>query len=82
MGDAAEGAEAVAAAARVPVPPDVAPELSEEQFAKLWMMGVSSERSLGRPRDWDGADAKFEEFTWKFSRWLGGLPGDVIRMLE
>jgi hypothetical protein len=52
-----------------------------EAFNRLWMMGVSAERSLGRPREWDGKDGGFDDFTYKFSSWLGGLPGNVEDIL-
>ena len=28
--------------------------LTNEQFTKLWVMGLSSERTLGKPNNWDG----------------------------
>ena len=56
--------------------------LTDDEFNKLWMMGLSGERTLGRPKDWDGSDKMFDEFVYKFSTWIGGLPGDVEQMLE
>jgi hypothetical protein len=56
--------------------------LSEEEFVRLWMMGISSERSIGRPRDFDGAQSNAEDFFAKFTNWLAGMPGDVEVMLE
>ncbi len=47
----------------------------EEEHNRIWTVGISGERgALGRPKEWDGNDAGFEDFTWKFSRWLATLP--------
>jgi len=56
--------------------------LSEEAFARLWMMGMTSERALGRPKDWDGRDEGFDAFAFKFANWLSGMPGRVEELLE
>ena len=69
----------LAAAAAVPVPAD---DLNDEEFARLWMMGLSAERTLGKPKDWDGKDEGFSSFTYKFANWLSALPGDAERLLE
>lgn len=53
-----------------------------EQFTRLWMMGLSAERTLGKPKDWSGDDAHFESFVYKYSAWLAGLPGDAEHFLE
>ena len=45
-------------------------------------MGLSAERTLGKPKDWDGRDEGFSSFTYKFSNWLSALPGDAERLLE
>ena len=59
-----------------------APMLREEEFVRLWMMGISSERSIGRPRDFDGAQSNAEDFFAKFTNWLAGMPGDTEFILE
>ena len=51
--------------------------MTDEEFQKLWMMGMSSERTLGRPKEWDGKDPGFDDFVFKFANWLSGMPGDV-----
>ena len=48
----------------------------------MWMMGLSAERTLGKPKDWDGRDEGFSSFTYKFANWLSALPGDAERLLE
>ena len=70
-----------AAAASVPTPAGATDLMSDEEFAKLWLMGLSGERSLGRPKDWDGNDKGFDEFVFKFATWLGSLPGDAEELL-
>ena len=62
-----------------------APRMSEEEFVRLWKMGISSERSIVRPRDFawfDGSQKNAEDFFAKFPNWLVGLPGDVEFLLE
>ena len=56
--------------------------ISDEEFQKLWMMGMTSERTLGRPKEWDGKEPGFDEFSFKFTNWLSGMPGDVEALLE
>ena len=57
--------------------------ISDEQFQKLWMMGLSSERSLGRPKDWAGNDQQgFEEFAFRLTNWLSSLPGRCDELME
>jgi hypothetical protein len=56
--------------------------LTDEEFARLWSMGVSSARALGRPREWDGGEQTFDDFACKFSNLLGGLPGECDMLLE
>ena len=45
-------------------------------------MGVSSDRQLGRPKEWDGKETTFDDFSFKFSNWLSGLPGGEETLLE
>ena len=47
----------------------------DDDFARAWSMGVSSERSLGLPKEWDGEDGGFDEFAYKYTNWLGGRLG-------
>ena len=59
-----------------------APRMSEEEFVRLWKMGISSEF---RPRDFagfDGSQEDAEDFFAKFPNWLIGMPGDVEFLLE
>ena len=56
--------------------------LFADEFAKLWSMGVSGERSLGRPCEWDGGETGFDDFSYKFANWLGGLPGQCDVLLD
>ena len=62
-------------------PPLVA-GLTTEEFERVWSMGVSSDRVLGRPKDWDGKENTFDDFSFKFSNWLGGLPGGGDTLLD
>ena len=73
---AADGRLSQEAAKAMPVP-----EYADEEFAGLWMTVIGGDRSLDIPYYY-GNDAFFEEFTWKFSRRVSGLPGEALRMLE
>ena len=44
--------------------------------------GLSSERTLGKPSNWKGDEAGWNQFSEKFVNWIGGLPGDVELLLE
>ena len=57
-------------------------DLTEEEFSKLWMMGMSSERTLGRPREWNGKEEGFDTFAFKFANWLSGMPGNAEELLD
>ena len=46
------------------------------------MMGMSSERTLGRPKEWDGKEPGFDDFVFTFANWLSGMPGDVEDLLD
>ena len=58
------------------------PELSLAELTQVWTLGVGSDRSLGRPKEWNGEPNSFDDFAFKFSNWLSGLPGDAERFLE
>ena len=58
------------------------PELSLAELTQVWSVGVGSDRSLGRPKEWNGEPSSFDDFAFKFSTWFGGLPGDAERFLE
>ena len=47
----------------------------------MWTLGVGSDRGLGRPKEWSGESSGFDDFAFKFSNWLSGLPGDAERFL-
>ena len=49
---------------------------------KVWSLGIGSDRTLGRPKDWNGDQAHYEEFTFKFQNWIAGLPGEADVLLE
>ena len=57
-------------------------DLTEEEFSKLWMMGMSSERTLGRPREWNGKEEGLDTFAFKFANWLSGMPGNAEELLD
>ena len=60
----------------------VVPELSPGELTQVWTLGVGSDRSLGRPKEWNGEPSGFDYFAFKFSNWLSGLPGDAESFLE
>ena len=57
-------------------------ELSLGELTLVWTLGVGSDRSLGRPEEWNGEPSGFDDFAFKFSTWLSGLPGNAERFLE
>ena len=57
-------------------------EPTEEEFSRLWMMGMSSDRTLGRPRERNGKEEGFDTFAFKFTNWLSGLPGNAEELLD
>ena len=79
-------ADAAAAAQQTPIPVEVnvpvVPELSLAELTQVWTLGVGSDRSLGRPKEWNGEPSGFDDFAFKFSKWLSGLSGDAERFLE
>ena len=79
-------ADAATTAQQTPIPVEVSvpvvPELSLGELTQVWTLGVGSDRSLGRPKEWNGEPSGFDDFAFKFSNWLSGLPGDAERFLE
>ena len=47
----------------------------------MWTLGVGSDRSLVRPKEWNGETSGSDDFAFKFSNWLSGLPGDAESLL-
>ena len=76
--------DAAAAAQQTPIPFEVnepvLPELSLAELTQVWTLGEGSDRS--RPKEWNGEPSGFDDFAFKFSNWLCGLPGDAERFLE
>ena len=74
--------DAAAAAQQTPVLVEVnvlvVPELSPAELTQLWTLGVGSDRSLGRPKEWNGEPSGFDDFASKFSDWLSGFR-EVLR---
>ena len=66
----------------VPVTVTIRPELTLGELTQVWTLGVRSDRSLERPKEWYGESSGFDHFAFKFSNWLSGLPGDAERFLE
>ena len=56
--------------------------LSLAELTQVWTLEVGSDRSLGRPKEWNGEPSSFDDFAFKFSNWLSWLPGDAERFLE
>ena len=50
--------DAAAVAQQTPIPVEVnvpvVPELSLAELTQVWTLGVGSDRSLGRPKEWNG----------------------------
>ena len=79
-------ADAATTAQQTPIPVEVnvpvVPELFLAELTQVWTLGVGSDRSLGRRQEWNGEPSGFDDFAFKFSNWLSGLPGDAERFLE
>ena len=56
--------------------------LDDDEFVKMLMMGMNTERAVGRPKDWDGKEAGFDGVAFKFSNWRAALPGNTEALLE
>ena len=66
----------------MPVTVTIEPKVTLGELTQVWTLGVGSDRSLGRPKEWNGESSGFDDFAFKFSNWLSGLPGDAERCLE
>ena len=79
-------ADAAAAAQQTPILVEVnvpvVPELSLAELTQVWTLGVGSDRSLGRPKEWNGELSGFDDFAFKFSNWVSGIPGDAERFQD
>ena len=55
--------DAATAAQQVPIPVEVnvpvVPELSLGELTQVWTLGLGSDRSLGRPKEWNGEPSGF-----------------------
>ena len=56
--------------------------LTDEEFSRQWLLGLMQDRSLGRPKEWNGKEDGFDTFAFRFSNWLGGMPGNAEELLE
>ena len=56
--------------------------VTDEEFNRLWMLGLSSDRSLGKPKEWNGREDGFDTFAFRFANWLSSLPGEVEALLD
>ena len=55
---------------------------ANESFEKRWSIGLGSDRSLGRPKEWNGESASFDDFMYKYQNWVGALPGGADQLLD
>ena len=78
--------DAATVAQQKPIPVEVnvpvVPELSLKELTQVWTLGVGSDRSLGRPKEWNVEPSGFDDSAFKFSNCLSGLPGDAESFLE
>ena len=51
-------------------------------FQKSRTLGIGSERSLGRPKEWDGKETGFDIFMFRLANWLSSMPGNCEDLLE
>ena len=59
-----------------------APNLSDEEFERLWMQGLTCKDGIGRPRVWDGKDDDFPTCFFEFNNWMSWFPGEFNFLLE
>ena len=65
------------------MPSNSEPEfLDDDDFVRMWMMGMNSDRAVGRPKEWDGKESGFDSFAFKFANLLAALPGNIEDLLE
>ena len=57
-------------------------DMSVAEFQKAWSSGISSERSLGKPREWNGKEDGFDTFVFRLSNWLSAMPGNCEECLD
>ena len=50
-----------------------------EEFLRIWTLGIGSDRSLERPKEWHGHSSGFDDFAFTFENWFSGLPGEADR---
>ena len=51
----------------------IEPEVTLGELTQVWTLECGSDRSLGRPKEWNGESSGFDDFAFKFSNWLSGL---------
>ena len=56
--------------------------VTDEEFDRLWMLGLSNDRILGKPKEWNGEEDGFDMFAVCFANWLSSLPGEVEAWLD
>ena len=84
MGDPTVGVAAAATAVPGENDPMVDAEIAytEEEFAKIWAVALNAEKTLGKPKEWNGEDSGFDDFDFKFANWLSNLPGGPDALLQ
>ena len=80
-------ADAAATAGMTAAPADgmefiLTPLLTDEEFGRLWMKGLGSEKGRRRTSDWDDVADDWRSFSYKFQKWLSGMPGDVDSLMN
>ena len=55
-------------------------ELSLADLTYIWTPGHASDRSMGRPKEWNGESKGFDDIASTFANCLSGLPGNAERL--
>ncbi len=56
--------------------------VTDEEFDRLWVLGLSSDRSLGKPKEWTGEEDGCDMFAVCFANWRSSSPGGPEAWLD
>ena len=56
--------------------------LALADVTRTWTLGVGPDRSLVRPKEWNGESSGLDDFALEFANWLSRLPGEAEGLLE
>ena len=42
-------------------------DMTDAEFSRIWTLGIGGDRSLGKPKEWNGDPEGFDDFVFKYS---------------